>query len=84
VFLRISTTCVIARAPMFPLYEVVPGPAPKAPASVQPKPSIAMPLLIASLVGGGAPDILHQQIRINCLQYLKHTQLNQNNVFTIE
>lgn len=43
---------------MFSLYDVVPLPVPKAPAMIQPIPSIPIPLLIADVVGGGAPDSL--------------------------
>ena len=46
------------RAPIFSLYEVVPLPLPQAPASIHPIPSIPIPLLIAAVVGGGAPDNL--------------------------
>ena len=53
-----SFTCVIPRAPIFSLYEVVPLPLPQAPASMQPIPSIPIPLLMAAVVGGGAPDNL--------------------------
>lgn len=53
-------TFVIPRAPTFSLYDVVPFPVPQAPASRQPSPSIPMPLLIACLGGGGAPDSLAQ------------------------
>lgn len=53
-------TFVIPRAPTFSLYEVVPFPVPQAPASRQPSPSMPIPLLIACLGGGGAPDSLAQ------------------------
>lgn len=51
-------TCVMPRAPMFSLYDVVPFPDPQAPAIRHPIPSIPIPLLIADVVGGGAPDSL--------------------------
>ena len=51
-------TLVIPIAPMFSLYEVVPFPDPHAPARIHPIPSIPIPLFIAWVGGGGAPDSL--------------------------
>ena len=49
---------VIARAPMFPEYDVTPQPDPMRPAQRQATPSIKIPLLTPSEGTGGAATIL--------------------------
>lgn len=49
---------VIAKAPIFPEYDVTPHPEPIRPAHRQPKPSTSIPLFTASFGIGGAATIL--------------------------